>query len=169
MRDMNNTPADAAKALNKFKTLVYQSRTCMFCAVTAGGEMITKPLYTAGVDESGDLYFYFREDVPGFEHINWNNNISLIYSNTARRTHLEVTGKSVMIMDKQRTRDFWSPLLQAYFPKGRHTMKLMKVHVTQAAYYCDFHAAREILIQVQPVMEAPHTDIAKKAILQKVV
>lgn len=167
MRNVINAPVDAAKSLEKFKKLVFQSRVCMFCAVTSNGEMVTKPLYTAGVDEQGDLYFYFSEDGERFDSVNWNNNVSLIYSNTGRRTHLEVTGKSVMIMDRQRVRDLWSPLLHAYFPKGSHTMKLMKVHVTHAACYHDFHAVREILIQ-QPV-EAPQTDqLQQKRALQKV-
>lgn len=164
---MNNAQMDAAKALRKFKTMVLQSRVCVLCAVTENGEMVTRPLYTAGVDDGGDLYFYFKDDVPAFNEINWNNNISLIYSNVNRRTHLEVSGKSVMIMDRQKVRDLWNPLLQAYFPKGRHTMKLMKVHVTRASCYHDFHTAKEVLIQHLPVAETPNTDVLKKAVLQK--
>ncbi|RFM28619.1 pyridoxamine 5'-phosphate oxidase family protein [Deminuibacter soli] len=167
MLNSTNTREETAKSLTKFKKLVLQSRVCMLCGVTLSGEIVTKPLYTASVDEAGDLYFYFNEDAQGLDAINWNNNISLIYSNSGRRTHLEVTGKSVMIMDRQKTRDLWSPLLHAYFPKGSHSMKLMKVHVTRAACYQDFHSQREVLIQAP--IETPHTDQLKKTLaLQKV-
>lgn len=167
MRNIGERHAETEKAISRFRELVYQCRVCTFCAVAASGEVITKPLYTAGVDEVGDLFFYFKDDVPGFEQINWNNSIHLLYSNNACRVHMEVTGKSVVIMDKQKVREFWNPLLNAYFPAGSHSMKFMKVHVTRVTMCNDFHGSKEVLLQHAPA-DNLQVEIVKKPALLKV-
>ena len=165
MRNVEYRQVETEKAISKFRALVYQCRVCTFCAVADSGEVITKPLYTAGVDEAGDLFFYFKDDVPGFEQINWNNNIHLLYTNNARRVHMEVTGKSVVIMDKQKVRDFWNPLLNAYFPAGSHAMKFMKVHVTRVTLCNDFHGSKEVLLHDTPAGNLQVEVVKKTALL----
>jgi general stress protein 26 len=70
-------------------------------------------------------------------------------------------------MDKQKVREFWNPLLNAYFPAGSHSMKFMKVHVTRVTMCNDFHGSKEVLLQHAPA-DNLQVEIVKKPALLKV-
>ncbi|MBN9297915.1 MAG: pyridoxamine 5'-phosphate oxidase family protein [Filimonas sp.] len=134
----------------KFAACVKRVRVCMLTKANAFGEVISRPMYTAGIDKNGDLYFFLPEDAEETDGVNWINEVHVLYSNQRERRHLQVKGQTVLVIDRAQKREMWNNLLEAYYPNGHYKMKLLKMHVSEVCSWHDFHTKKEMLIQRYP-------------------
>lgn len=143
----NITSSRQQENVAKFASYVKSVRVCLMTKANPFGEVISRPMYTAGVDKNGDLYFFLPEDADETDGVNWINEINVLYSNQRERRHVQVKGQTVLIMDRNQKREMWNNLLEAYYPGGYYKMKLLKMHVAEVCSWHDFHTKKEMLIQ----------------------
>ena len=125
------------EALEKFKNIVEDVKTCMFITNTAGNNEHTRPMATIEVEDNGTLWFYTDVRSIKVEEVNDQHTVHLVYAHPGKSAYLDVWGKAEVITDKQQVVDKWSPVVKAWFPDGitDPNLALLKVQPQEAYYW----------------------------------
>ncbi len=110
---------------------------CMFSTVEADGSIVSRPMSTRQIEPDGTIWFYTDDhsqkvdDVQHFDHVN------LAYADIGKQTYVSVSGTAELITDQAKIQKLWSPVLQAWFPKGLDdpNLALIKVIPHTAEYW----------------------------------
>ncbi|MBW3543993.1 MAG: pyridoxamine 5'-phosphate oxidase family protein [Bacteroidetes bacterium] len=110
---------------------------CMFSTLEADGSIVSRPMSTRQIEPDGILWFFTDEhsvkvdDVLHFDHVN------LAYADTSKQTYISISGTAELVTDQARIQKLWSPVLQAWFPKGLEdpNLALIKVIPHTAEYW----------------------------------
>lgn len=110
---------------------------CMFSTLEADGSIVSRPMSTRQIEPDGILWFFTDEhsvkvdDVLHFDHVN------LAYADISKQTYISISGTAELVTDQARIQKLWSPVLQAWFPKGLEdpNLALIKVIPHTAEYW----------------------------------
>jgi general stress protein 26 len=126
MGDIKNL--EYQEAADKLKELA-ENKICLFCTYE-NNEIISRPMNTAGIDEDGTLWFLSRKDSLKNMQVENNNLVHLMYLDTGRNHYLSLTGNAVILQDRDRINELWSPLAKAWFEEGKDDPELSLIKVT---------------------------------------
>ena len=114
------------EALEKFKNIVEDVKTCMFITNTAGNNEHTRPMATIEVEDNGTLWFYTDVRSIKVEEVNDQHTVHLVYAHPGKSAYLDIWGKAK-----------WSPVVKAWFPDGitDPNLALLKVQPQEAYYW----------------------------------
>lgn len=124
------------EGLEKFRSLAEEVRICMFTTINSKGELSSRPMATVSIDEDGNVWFFTNEYSEKVQEVSHDNSVHLIYSHPGKNIYLNVRGHCQIIEDKNKMKEYWSPLYEAWFPKGLEDPALCLAKVrTDEAYY----------------------------------
>lgn len=133
---MENTIQQKATDVQLLRKMIQDVNICMFTTTDNRGRIISRPMGTVHIDDEGNIWFFTNEYSEKIHELSKDNSVNLIYAHPGKNVYVNIKGSSKIIIDKNKMKEFWNPLLKAWFPDGLEDPKLclLKV-VTEEAYY----------------------------------
>lgn len=130
---MENTRRES---IEKLQALVKDIDFCMLTTIN-GGHLRSRPMSTQELDENGELWFFTSDQTHKVDEIERDNRINAAYSNPDDNVYVSVSGRGVIVKDRQKIEELWNPILKAWFPDGLEdpTLCLLKVSIEEAEYW----------------------------------
>jgi general stress protein 26 len=129
--------AGRSQALRKLGEMIEGIDFAMLTTVEADGTLRSRPMSTQQVEFDGDLWFFTRASAPKVDEIQQDERVNVSYAKPEDQRYVSVSGTARIVRDRKKIEELWSPVLQAWFPKGLEDpdIALLKVSVEQAEYW----------------------------------
>jgi general stress protein 26 len=132
-------------AWDKLTDLTENIKVCMFCTTDVHGNMRSRPMTALHVDEEGDIWFFANSMSDVCAELGEEGKVCLSYANTGKNDYLSVSGHAMLVRDKAKSKELWSPMLKAWFPGGHSDPELVLIRVRpEAASYWDNNASKMV-------------------------
>ncbi|ULQ51880.1 pyridoxamine 5'-phosphate oxidase family protein [Flavihumibacter fluvii] len=133
MEKTNNQTAANIQALSK---MIHEVDICMFTTTDDKGSIASRPMGTVHIDDEANIWFFTNEYSEKIQEVSKDNSVNLIYAHPGKNIYLNIKGSCKIIIDKSKMKEFWNPLMKAWFPGGLDDPKLCLLKVmTEEAYY----------------------------------
>jgi general stress protein 26 len=124
------------EAIQKFRDLAETVNICMFTTVDNELNIMSRPMWTAEIDDEGNAWFFTNEFSEKIQEVSKDNVVNLIYSHPGKNIYVNVKGTCSVIIDRKRMEELWKPSMKTWFPEGLEDSKICLVKVvTENAYY----------------------------------
>ncbi|MBP6786152.1 MAG: pyridoxamine 5'-phosphate oxidase family protein [Candidatus Promineofilum sp.] len=123
--------------IEKLGELIKDIDIAMLTTVDDDGRLRSRPMGTQEVEFDGDLWFMTAIDTGKASEISRENRVNVSYAKPGDNRYVSVSGTAVLINDKAKIDELWSPIYKAYFPEGKDDprLRLIKVSVEKAEYW----------------------------------
>lgn len=127
----------ATPEMNKLAELVAESRIAMLITAEPNGALRSRPLATLQIDSEGTLWFFTSISSPKVEEIEQHQQVNLSYANTADQDYVSISGRALIVRDREKMKKLWTPWVEPWFPNGVDDpdLALLAVQVDQAEYW----------------------------------
>lgn len=133
---MNNTDAAQPEDVQKVVDLINDAKIAMVTTIDEDGKLVSRPLAVQKVEHDGDLWFFTDRSSSQAAHVTRNPGVNVSFSR--RDAWVSVSGDAEIIEDHERARQWWNPMVEAWFPDGPDTPSLVFLRVDAAsAQYWD--------------------------------
>ena len=116
-------------ALEKMKEIIKEVNIAMMCTTQKNGQIHSRPMATAGVDDDGTIWFFTNDASDKIDEIENDKGICLCYSKPSDNTYACIKGHAKVTDNSQKEKEYWNPILKAWFPKGLDDPKMTMVKV----------------------------------------
>ncbi|UOB16739.1 pyridoxamine 5'-phosphate oxidase family protein [Abyssalbus ytuae] len=124
------------EGLEKIKEITGHTKTCMMLTNLNKIPLSANPMTTAEVDDEGNLWFFISKDHTNYKEISGDNRIQLVYANEGKNEYLSVYGIGILLVDKEKIDQLWSPYLEAWYDgKNDPNISLLKIWIEDAYYW----------------------------------
>jgi len=125
------------EAIAKLRELINDIDIAMLTTVDEDGTLRSRPMGTQRAEFDGDLWFITRVDTPKVDEIQRQSRVNISYAKPDKNRYVSVSGTAVLVNDKAKIDEFWTPIYKAFFPEGKDDprLRLLKVHVEKAEYW----------------------------------
>src|ERR1700712_1474138 len=120
---------DLQNSVEKLKALVNVGDVCMFTTLDNGSKITTRPMTTAGIDDDANLWFFTNEFSETIHEVSGDSLVHLMYANPSKNKYVHVRGNCVVVINREKAKELWSPFMAAWFPQGLDDPKLCLVKV----------------------------------------
>ncbi|MGI4022078.1 MAG: pyridoxamine 5'-phosphate oxidase family protein [Janthinobacterium lividum] len=128
------------------KDKIEDVRIAMLVTVNANHEIHSRPMGTAKVDEDGNIWFFTNEYSSKVDEVSHENKVVVTYSNPGNSTYLSIKGTAALVDDKEKMKEYWNPIIKAFFPNGLDDPKLTLLKIdTQEAEYWDSNSSKMVV------------------------
>lgn len=132
------TELHGAEAIARFRELVDDIHTVMLTSSTPSGMLDGRPMGVQQLDDTGVLWFFTGDDTAKVEEIQRNPGVALSYIDTRKATYVFARGSAVVLKDRAKAQELWSPLAKAWFDgPDDPNLSLLRVQVESAEYWND--------------------------------
>lgn len=109
----------------------------MLTTVDDDGSLHSRPMSTQEVEFDGDLWFFTDVNTGKVSDIRRDSKVNVSYAQPDKHRYVSVSGTALLINDRVKMEELWSPVYKAYFPKGLDdpNLRLLKVTVEEAEYW----------------------------------
>ena len=85
----------------------------------------------------GTLWFLTGERTHKTDEIAQSPEVNLAYANPDDQAYVSVSGRAVVLDDREKARELWNPFYRAWFPGGVDDpdLRVLRVDVTAAEYW----------------------------------
>lgn len=133
-----------SEALAKLKKLVDEVNICMFIT-RPEDEQSSRPMATIKAEEDGTLWFYTHRSSGKTAEINADQDVHLVYAHPGKDSYLDLWGTGSVVNDRQKIKEYWNPMIKAWFPNGVDDPDLCLLKVRpNAAYYWDSESGKMV-------------------------
>lgn len=133
------------EAIKKMKSLAEDIRFCMYTTYN-DGKIESRPMTTLDVDGDGNVWFFTSKNTEIGKETDWNEPVTLIYSEPKDSSYLSVSGKASVVDDEQKKDELWNAMSKAWFPGGKDDPNLVMIRVeTGEAAYWDNSSSRMVV------------------------
>ena len=102
---------------------------CMMTSIGNYGSLISRPMSNnADVEYDGNSYFFTYSDSEIVKDVKKNNNVNLGFQGPDM-FYISITGKAVLIKDKEILATHWVKSLERWFNEGIDTPGIIMLHV----------------------------------------
>lgn len=124
------------EAIEKFQELERDVNICMFTTIDNEGNIMSRPMWTADIDEEGNAWFFTNEFSEKIHEVSKDNIVNLIFAHPGKNIYVNVKGTCKVIIDPKKMEALWKPSMKTWFPEGLNDAKICLVKVTtENAYY----------------------------------
>lgn len=132
-----------AEAVEKFRELAEQVNICMFTTLDNEHNVMSRPMWTADVDQDGNAWFFTNEFSEKIQEVSKDNLVNLIYAHPGKNIYVNVKGTCSVIIDRKKMEELWKPSMKNWFPEGLNDAKICLVKVTtEKAYYWNTNSSK---------------------------
>ncbi|WP_018341985.1 pyridoxamine 5'-phosphate oxidase family protein [Cytophaga aurantiaca] len=124
--------------VSKLVELVKDVKTCMLITIEKYTENLSgRPMGISHVEEDGTMWFFTKMSSPKVDEIEQNAQISLAIISESKNVYLMINGNARLSYDYSKMKEFWSPIMKAWFPMGIDDPELILIKVipTEASYW----------------------------------
>jgi general stress protein 26 len=139
--------------VRKLGELIKDIKVGMLTTEDIDGTLRSRPMATQEAEFDGDLWFFTSVDAPKADEVERDRHVNVSYADPNDNRYISVSGSAQVIRDKSKTKELWSPIYKAWFPKGPDDpdLALLKVHVEKAEYW---DAPSSTLVQIAGFVKA---------------
>jgi len=133
MADMTERDEQIKKLAEMIKDIDF----AMLTTVAEDGTLHSRPMSTQRVEFDGDLWFFTRASAPKVGEIEGEHRVNVSYAKPEDQRYISVSGRAVVVRDRAKIEELWSPELKAWFPEGPEDpdLALLKVSAERAEYW----------------------------------
>jgi general stress protein 26 len=123
--------------IEKLRELTKDIDFAMLTTIDIDGSLRSRPMSTQQTEFDGDLWFFTAIDTAKASEVQRDNRVNVSYSRPDDHTYVSVSGSAVLVNDRAKMEELWSPVYKAYFPDGLDDphLRLLKVEVQKAEYW----------------------------------
>lgn len=131
------------EAIDKFRDLADAVNICMFTTVDNEHNVMSRPMWTADIDEEGNAWFFTNEFSEKIQEVSKDNIVNLIYAHPGKNIYVNVKGTCNVLIDRKKMEELWKPSMKTWFPEGLDDSKICLVKVTtENAFYWNTNASK---------------------------
>jgi general stress protein 26 len=93
-------------------------RFAMFTTVDQHGHLTSQPMTNQEIDADGALWFYTSSATDLWENIGARPKVNLSFAEPADSLYVSISGTAERVVDRDRIRALWNPMVAAWFPHG---------------------------------------------------
>lgn len=124
------------EGIDKMKDLVGHNAICMFTSNVDEVPLQTRPMTTQEVDDEGNFWFFSPKDSLKNYEVRTDARVQLLFANTSASEYLTVFGRAMILDDRKKIEELWSPMAKAWFEEGKDDPNLSLIRVApEHAYY----------------------------------
>jgi general stress protein 26 len=125
------------EAVQKFRDLADQVNICMFTTTDNSHNIMSRPMWTADIDDEGNAWFFTNEFSEKIHEVSKDNVVNLIYAHPGKNIYVNVKGTCTVIIDRKKMDELWKPSMEKWFPGGLNDARvcLVKVSTENAEYW----------------------------------
>ena len=126
---------DKNEGLKKLKALLKGVRTCMLTTRDVHDNLRSRPMALQETELDGDLWFFTARHSHKVNEISGDSRVNLAIIDG--QTYISISGNAILVDDRKKAAELWSPAVKAWFPKGLDDpeLLLLKVSIDQAEYW----------------------------------
>jgi len=134
---MKGQAMSAHADVEKLGQLIKGIKVAMLTTLCPDGSLRSRPMATQDAEFDGTLWFFTRGDAPKADEVRRSEQVNLSYASPTDQRYVSVSGTAHLVRDPQKIKEFWNPLLKAWFPEGRDDpqLALLRVDVEKAEYW----------------------------------
>jgi general stress protein 26 len=124
------------KDIQKLAHLVKDIKIAML--VTRENDILrSRPMATHKIEQDGLIWFFTQRNSHKIFEVTQSSSVNISYMDTDNEVYVSVSGEATIVTDKEKIEELWSPVLKAWFPKGKEDpeIALLRVEITQAEYW----------------------------------
>ncbi|MBC8100044.1 MAG: pyridoxamine 5'-phosphate oxidase family protein [Armatimonadetes bacterium] len=153
--------------IEKLRELIKGIDIAMLTTIDENGNLRSRPMGTQEVEFDGDLWFLTSVDTVKVSEIERENRVNVSYGGGKDR-YVSVSGTAVVLNDRAKIKELWSPIYKAYFPEGLDdpNLRLLKIEVQQAEYWHTPGGIVATIIAFAQAMAGKETEMGENEKLQ---
>lgn len=123
--------------IKKLAEMIKDIDFAMLTTVGVDGTLHSRPMSTQRVEFDGDLWFFTRASAPKVGEIEREHQVNVSYAKPEDQRYVSVSGRAVVVRDRAKIEELWSPELKAWFPDGLADpdIALLRVSAERAEYW----------------------------------
>jgi general stress protein 26 len=127
----------AAENIDKVGKLIKGIKVAMLTTACPDGSLRSRPMATLDRPFDGTLWFFTQADAPKVEEVRRHEQVNVSYASPEEQNYVSVSGRASVVPGRDRVKEFWSPVLRAWFPDGPDDpqLALLRVEVDRAEYW----------------------------------
>jgi len=128
----------SSEDVKKLSKLIKGIRVAMMTTRDDDGTLRARPMQTQEQEFDGTLWFFTPASSHKVDEINHNEHqVNLSYADPSDNRYVSVSGVATLVRDRAKIDQLWTPVLKAWFPKGKDDpeVALLNVDVTKAEYW----------------------------------
>ncbi len=132
------TQPKSSESLKKVHDMIENIRIAMMTTVGEQGNLVSRPMAVAQIDESDDIWFFTKRSSPKVDQIDQNQHkVNLSFANADDSDYVSVSGTGQEVDDQVKIDELWNPQVKAWFPEGKEDpeLTLLNVHIDMAEYW----------------------------------
>jgi len=147
--------------IKKLGDLIKEVKIAMLTTVDEDGTLRSRPMATQKSEFDGTLWFFTHASSSKVEEVAQSHNVNLSYAAPDSNIYVSVTGTATLVRDQAKAKEFWNPILKAWFPKGLEDpdLALLHVHVEKAEFW---DSPSSTMVQIAGFVKAVATGKAYK-------
>ncbi len=144
-------------------------RFAMFTFRDGYDHLVGQPMTKQDIDEEGGIWFFVNSNTELWDSIAHKPEVNVSFSDSDNSTYVSVSGSAQRVVDREKIRGMWNPMVQAWFPAGPEDQHAVLVRVVpHGAEYWDsndskmvrmFAIAKAAVTGKQPDVDAEHGTI----------
>lgn len=133
------TQPNETQAREQLWTLIKDIRFAMFTTHDDGGHLHARPMTTQNrqIDEDHSLWFFMSRSGEPVAELSSDANVNVAYADPDRDAYVSVSGVARVVDDRNRAKQLWGPMNEAWFPGGVDDpdLALVRVDIVHADYW----------------------------------
>jgi general stress protein 26 len=123
--------------IQKLAKLVKGIRVAMLTTQESDGTLHSRPMATQEAEFDGTLWFFTQAGSPKVDEIDREQNVNVSYADAGDNRYVSASGRARLVRDRSKIEELWSPILKAWFPRGKEDpeLALLRVDVEKAEYW----------------------------------
>lgn len=112
-------------------------RIAMMTTVDQDGTLKSRPMATQDSETDGELWFFTKANAPKVGDVDRDQQVNIAYANPGGNTFVSISGTAQLVRDQKKIKQYWKPMLKAWFPDGEDDpeLALLKVTIDSAEYW----------------------------------
>lgn len=147
--EKNHEDLQGAAAKGRIKEMAKDS-SCFFCTdFKKGDAFATRPMAVQDIDEDGNLWFLSANDSKKNKEIAIDASVQLLFQGSSYSEFLTLFGSAEVVLDKDRIRELWQPILKTWFTEGIDDPRItaIKINPTKGYYWDTKHGVAVSMIK----------------------
>ncbi len=122
--------------IKKIEDLVKDIRVAMLVTMNEEGHARSRPMWTQEAPFDGTLWFLTSRGCRKVQEIEGNPRVNIGYASPSSESYVSVSGRAEVLNDRARIKEFWSPMLKAWFDGPEDPeIRVLRVDVEDAEYW----------------------------------
>lgn len=138
--------------MEKIAELVDEIGVAMLTFADDSGTLTSRPMMALEMDAEGSLWFFTRP-TPG--KVEAQGKVNLAFARPDRASYVSISGRAVLLKDRAKIDELWSPMAKPWFPEGKDDpdLTLLRVDVDDAEYW-DSNSSKMVRLLAMAVSAA---------------